>query len=200
MIWSFGQYWHLISWSSGHLVIFSILSSVHHGQYGHPVIWPFGKNDHLVNQYGNLVNILILDYLVIWSSGHMVNMAIWSSGHLVIWLSGRGQYGHLVNFVIWSSNHLVIWSSLHLVIWSLLHLVILWSNHLVIWSTGYLVDIIIWSSGQYFIWSSGIICAHSESFFGDLIEQSGYLVLADFDKHWIWDVQACLIYLWYSGQ
>ena len=47
--------------------------------------------------------------VVIWSTGsygHLVNMviwSIWSSGHLVIWSSG-----HRINMVIGSSGHLVI--------------------------------------------------------------------------------------------
>ena len=105
--------------------------------------------------------------MVIWSYGHMV---IWSSGHLFIYSNGR--------YVIWSSGHLVIWSSGFLVIWSSGHLVIWSSGHLVTWSSGHLV---IWLCPIFiktvlFLWNTWIICAHIESCFGDLIEQSGYLV------------------------
>ena len=124
--------------------------------------------------------------IFIWSSGHLV---IWSSGHMVIWLSG-----HLVNMVIWSSGNLVIGS---IVVWSILswdqygHLVNMVichmsSGHRVTWSPGHLVILssgllVIWSfpilwNPVLFLWNTWIICAHSESCFGDLIEQSGYLV------------------------
>ena len=74
-------------------------------------------------------------------------------------------FGHLFNmsYVIWSSGHLVIVSSGHLVI--------LLSGLLVIWSFP-----ILWNP-VLFLWNTWIICAHSESCFGDLIEQSGYLVI-----------------------
>ena len=73
-------------------------------------------------------------------------------------------FGHLFNmsYVIWSSGHLVIVSSGHLVILS--------SGFLVIWSFP-----ILWKT-VLFLWNTWIICGYSESCFGDLIEQSGYLV------------------------
>jgi len=139
-----------------------------------------------------------------WSSGHYGYLVICLSCHLVIWSSGHliirssGQYGHLVrsirssrqygDLVILSSNHLVIWSSLHLVTLSsdhLVNMVILssgQSGHLVIWSSGHLVIwsfTILWKTVLFF-WNTGIICTHNESCFGDLIEQSGYLVFFSF--------------------
>ena len=74
-------------------------------------------------------------------------------------------FGHLFNmsYVIWSSGHLVIVSSGHLVILS--------SGLLVIWSFP-----ILWNP-VLFLWNTWIIIAHSESCFGDIIEQSGYLVI-----------------------
>ena len=151
-------------WQIWGMVIRSIWSF---GQYGHLVIW-------LSGQYGLIVNTVIWS---IWSSSHLVNMGIWSirsSGHLIIQSSG-----HLV---IWSSLHLVILSYDHLVIWwygqygylvirSSGHQVICSSAHLVIWSFP-----ILWKT-VLFLWNTWMICAHSESCFGDLIEQSGYLVL-----------------------
>ena len=105
--------------------------------------------------------------MVIWSGqyGYLVNMVIWWSCHLIIWSSGH--------HFIWSPCHLIIWS-----IWSSGHLVNLSSGHLVIWSSGHLVIwsfTILWKTVLFF-WNTGIICPHSESCFGDLIEQSGYLV------------------------
>ena len=108
--------------------------------------------------------------MVIWS---ILRLVILSSDHLVIW-----SYG---NLIIWSSNHLV-------------NMVILSSDYLVIWSCGHLVNMVIWSFGQYgHLFNSNIlkdhtilmehlsqqwiICALSDSCFGDLIEQSGYLVV-----------------------
>ena len=45
------------------------------------------------------------------------------------------------------------------------------SGHLIIWWIT-----ILWKT-VIFLWNTWIICAHSESCFGDLIEQSGYLVV-----------------------
>ena len=67
--------------------------------------------------------------------------------------------------VIWSSGFMVLWS-----IWSPGNLVIWPSGHLVIWSFPIFVKTLL------FLWNTWMICAHSESCFGDLIEQSGYLV------------------------
>ena len=77
-------------------------------------------------------------------------------------------FGHLFNmsYVIWSSGHLVIWSSGQYFIWS--------SGFLVIWSFP-----ILWKT-LLFWWNTWIICGYSESCFGDLIEQSGYLVYASY--------------------
>ena len=70
-----------------------------------------------------------------------------------------------------SIGHLVIWSSGHLVTWS--------SGHMVIWSFP-----IFWQT-VLFLWNTRIICAHSESCFGDLIKQSGYLVFCEIFLTWI---------------
>ena len=117
---------------------------------GHLVIWSFG-------------NLVLWS---IWLSGHLVNMVIWSSGQYVIRSSGHP--------VFWSSGHLIIWSSSHWVIWSPSHQVIWSSGHLVIW-----LFTILWKT-VLFLWTTWIICVHTESCFGDLIEQSGYLVIREF--------------------
>ena len=125
--------------------------------------------------FGHLFN---MSY-VIWSSGHLV---IVSSGHLVILSSGLlviTSSGHLV---IWWSGNLVLWAiclSGDMVIWSKFYLVIGFYGHLVIW-----LLTILWKT-LLFLWNTWLICAHSESCFGDLIEQSGYLVvfIKDSYKH-----------------
>jgi len=62
-----------------------------------------------------------------------------------------------------SSGHLVIRSSGYLVTCSSVHLVI--RSFPILWKT------------VLFLWNTLIISTHSESCFGDLIEQSGYLVI-----------------------
>ena len=101
--------------------------------------------------------------MVITSSSYLV---IWSSGHLVIWSSSQCGYLVICSICHMSSGHLVIVSSGHLVILS--------SGLLVIWSFP-----ILWNP-VLFLLNTWIICAHSESCFGDLIEQSGYLVCCNF--------------------
>ena len=105
--------------------------------------------------------------MVITSSSYLV---IWSSGHLVIWSSSQCGYLVICSICHMSSGHLVIVSSGHLVILS--------SGLLVIWSFP-----ILWNP-VLFLWNTWIIIAHSESCFGDIIEQSGYLVCCIFLR-WI---------------
>ena len=130
----------------------------------------------LSGQYGDLVNMVIW---TIWSYGqygHLVNIVIWSirsSGHLIIWSSLFLVITSFAHLVIRTSGYLVIWSiclSGHLVVWFSSHRVIGSSGHLVLWSF-----IILWKT-LLFLWNTWKLCAHSESCFGDLIEQSGYLV------------------------